>query len=52
MGSIRRSVLPVELSFLPSLKNAAVSIWCHDCRGDQVRRSRTRGIVEHLLARL
>jgi hypothetical protein len=52
MGSIRKSRLAVEFSFLPSLKNAAASVWCPDCQSAQVRRSRTRGIVESLLAGL
>jgi hypothetical protein len=45
MGSIRRSLLPAELPFLLSLKNAAVSIWCPVCQGDQVRRSRREELL-------
>lgn len=52
MESIRRSRLSVEFSFLPPLKSAVESIECPDCRSDQIRRSRTRGIVDSFLARL
>src|SRR6267143_4713749 len=50
MRSIRRSRPPAGLSILPFLKRAAVSSWCPDCQSDQIPRSRTRGIVESLLA--
>ena len=49
MRSIQRSRL-TALSSLPLLEKAAVSIWCPDCQSDQIRRSRTRGTVESLLA--
>jgi hypothetical protein len=50
MRSIQRLKLPVGMSFLPSLERAAAARCCTDCQSDQVRRSRTRGIVESLLA--
>src|SRR5580692_10268004 len=52
MESTRKSKLEIELSFLPSLKSAAESIWCPACQSDQVRRARTGGIAEPFLAKL
>jgi hypothetical protein len=52
MKSIQSSRLRARMSFAPSLERAAVSIWCPDCQNAQVRRSKTRGIVESLLALL
>jgi predicted Zn-ribbon and HTH transcriptional regulator len=48
--SIQRSKLPAGMSSVPSLERAAVSIWCPGCQSDQIRRSKTRGIVESILA--
>src|ERR1700674_2573351 len=50
MKSMQRSSLPGGLSFRPFLEKAAVSIHCPDRRSDQIRRSRTRGIVESFFA--
>jgi hypothetical protein len=50
MRSIRRSMLRAELSSLPSLQRVAMSISCPGCRSDQIHRSRTRGIIESLVA--
>jgi hypothetical protein len=50
MRSIQRLRLTAGSSFLPLLEKAEVSIWCPDCRSDQIHRSRTRGIIESLLA--
>lgn len=52
MESIPRSRLNADMPFLPSLKRAMVSISCPDCQSDVIRRSRTRGIAESLLAYL
>src|SRR6267143_6954382 len=49
MRSIRRSRQPAGLS-IPSFLKSAVSNWCPDRQSDQIRRSRTRGIVASLLA--
>lgn len=44
-----RARLPADMS-LPFLKRRTVSISCPDCQSDLTRRSRTRGVVESLLA--
>src|ERR1700694_3197078 len=50
MRYFRRSGLPAGLSFFPILERAGASICCPDCQSDQIRRSKTRGSVESLLA--
>lgn len=44
-----RARLPADMS-LPFLKRRTGSISCPDCQSDLTRRSRTRGVVESLLA--
>jgi predicted RNA-binding Zn-ribbon protein involved in translation (DUF1610 family) len=50
MTSIRTSRLPSDVSFLPSVKSAAVPISCPDYQSDLIYRPKTRRIVESLLA--
>lgn len=50
MRSLRRSRLPADVSVLPSWKRTAVPISCPDCQNGLTRRSKTRGLVESLLA--
>src|SRR6202521_1068955 len=50
MRSILKSRVPIGMPFVPSLESVAVSIGCPECQSNQVRRSRTRGIAELLLA--
>jgi hypothetical protein len=50
MTLIQGSRLPSDVSFLPSLKTAAVPISCLGCQSDLIHRSKTKGIVESLLA--
>ena len=38
------------MSFAPSLKKPPVATGCPACQSDQIRRSKTRGIVESILA--
>src|ERR1700686_4099745 len=50
MRYLHRSGLPAGFSFSPILERAGASICCPDCQSDQIRRSKTRGSVESLLA--
>jgi predicted Zn-ribbon and HTH transcriptional regulator len=52
MRSNRRPRITAWKSFAPSLEKAAMSIWCPECQSDQIHRSKTRGIVESILAYL
>jgi len=44
------SGLQAGFSLSPILERAGASICCPDCQSDQIRRSKTRGTVESLLA--
>src|SRR5580700_4541519 len=50
MRSLRRSRLSADVSVHPSWKRAVVPVSCPDCQSDLTHRSKTRGIVESLLA--
>jgi predicted Zn-ribbon and HTH transcriptional regulator len=50
MKSTERPRLTAGMSLAPLLQRAAVPLWCPDCQSDQIQRSKTRGIVQSILA--
>lgn len=50
MRFLYRSGLPSGFYFFPNWEKALVPICCPDCQSDEIRRSKTRGSVESLLA--
>src|SRR5271170_8254930 len=50
MRYFQKSGLPAGFSISPSLERSGAWICCPDCQCDQIRRSKTKGSVESLMA--